>query len=57
MSIVTDRDVDIRLWIQSDDYTGPTKKGVRFSLLDDAWIQFKGLMKIVEEKRKKLQGT
>jgi len=55
--IVNNRDLDIRLWLDSDEYSGPTKKGVRFSLLDDAWIQFKGLMEIVNEKQKKLQGT
>ncbi len=35
--------------MNTDTYTGPTKRGVRFYLFDDNWIEFKKLLKKVDK--------
>lgn len=54
VSIVNDKTVDIRVWIETPKYSGPTKKGIRLSLLNDTWLEFKELMARVDKKRKEL---
>jgi len=44
LSIVDDEKLDIRIWIKTDDYSGPTKRGVRFFIEDGNWNEFKKLM-------------
>jgi len=43
--------IDIREYIQTDDYSGPTKKGVRFHT--ENWDAFYTLMKKVDKEIKK----
>lgn len=42
--------LDIRMWVESERYTGPTKKGIRIYLFDDIWTRFKELMEKVDKK-------
>ena len=54
VSIVDDEKVDLRIFLNTDSYKGPTKRGVRFYLFDDNWLEFKKLIdkvnKVYEEK-------
>jgi len=54
VSIVDDGKVDLRIFLNTDSYKGPTKRGVRFYLFDDNWLEFKKLIdkvnKVYEEK-------
>ena len=54
VKIVDDEYLDIRIWVDSERYTGPTKKGIYFSLSDGTWIQFKKLMERVNKKHEEL---
>jgi len=54
VSIVNDEYLNIRIWVESERYTGPTKKGIYFSLSDDTWVQFKELMEKVDKKHEEL---
>lgn len=54
VGIVNDEELDLRIWMDTEKYQGPTKRGVRFNLFDDTWIQFKELMKKVDTKHKEL---
>jgi len=49
VSIVDNEKLDIRVFVKSDSYTGPTKRGVRFYLLDDNWTEFKKLIDQVDK--------
>ncbi|MBA7493960.1 hypothetical protein ES702_04526 [subsurface metagenome] len=44
ISIVEDEKLDLRIWVKTDSYTGPTKRGVRLYLFDGIWEKFKELM-------------
>lgn len=46
--------VDIRMWVETEKYTGPTKKGIRLYLFDDIWTRFKKLMEKVDKEYEKL---
>lgn len=44
-SIVDDKKLDIRVRVDSEDYKGWTKRGIRFSLFEsENWKQFKELV-------------
>lgn len=53
VSMVDKRKIDIRIWMETDKYNGPTKRGVRFYLFDGNWDKFKKLVdkadKVYEE--------
>jgi len=49
LSIVDQEKLDIRIWIKTDSYDGPTKRGVRFYLFDDNWPEFKKLMEKMDK--------
>jgi len=49
VSIVDDEKVDLRIFLNTDSYKGPTKRGVRFYLLDDTWTEFKKLIDQVDK--------
>lgn len=53
VSVVDDERLDLRLWVKTDSYTGPTKRGRRF-LFDEIWEHFKGLMEAVDKVYKEL---
>ena len=48
-SIVDNEKLDLRIFVKTDSYTGVTKRGVRFYLLDDNWTEFIKLMKKVDK--------
>jgi len=44
ISMVDNEKLDIRIWIKTDEYSGSTKRGVRFYLFDGNWEEFKKLI-------------
>jgi len=49
VSIVDDEKVDLRIFLNTDSYKGPTKRGVRFYLFDNNWTEFKKLIDQVDK--------
>jgi len=49
VSIVDDEKVDLRVFLNTDSYKGPTKRGVRFYMFDDNWEKFKEIMEKVDK--------
>lgn len=43
-TLVDNEKLDIRIWIKTDEYSGPTKRGVRFFIEDGNWEEFKRLI-------------
>lgn len=41
--------LDLRIFVKTDSYTGATKRGVRFYLFDNNWIEFKQLINEVDK--------
>ncbi|GAH99999.1 unnamed protein product [marine sediment metagenome] len=54
VSIVDDEKVDLRIFLNTDSYKGPTKRGVRFYMFDDNWLEFMKLMEKVDRKYQEL---
>ena len=54
VSIVDDEKVDLRVFLNTDSYKGPTKRGVRFYIFDDNWPEFMKLMEKVDRKYQEL---
>ena len=48
-SLVDNEKLDLRIFIKSDSYTGATKRGFRFYLFDNNWIEFKELINKVDK--------
>lgn len=48
-SLVDNEKLDLRIFIKSDSYTGATKRGFRFYLFDNNWIEFKRLINKIDE--------
>ena len=48
-SLIDNEKLDIRIFVKTDSYTGATKKGFRFYLFDNNWIEFKKLIDRVDE--------
>ena len=44
VSIVDGEKLDLRVWVDSKNYKGWTKQGLRFYLFDDNWPEFMKLM-------------
>jgi len=40
-SIVDGEKLDLRIWVDSNNYKGRTKQGLRFYLFDEIWTEFK----------------
>ncbi len=40
-SLIDNEKLDLRIFVKSDSYTGATKRGVRFYLFDNNWIEFR----------------
>lgn len=53
-SIVDGEKLDLRIWIKTDNYSGPTKRGVRFYLFDGIWEKFNELMPKIDKVYKDL---
>ena len=43
-SLVDNEKLDLRIFVKSDNYTGATKRGFRFYLFDNNWIEFRKLI-------------
>jgi len=49
VSLVDNEKLDLRIWIDTEKYKGPTKKGLRFYLFDNNWTEFKRLIDRVDK--------
>ena len=47
-TIVGDERVDLRVWVETEKYQGPTKRGPRLYLFDGIWEEFKKLVDKVD---------
>ena len=43
-SIIDGEKLDLRIWVESNNYKGWTKQGLRLYLFDGIWEEFKELM-------------
>ena len=48
-SIVDGEKLDLRIWVDSNNYKGWTKQGLRFYLFDDNWPESKKLIDKVDK--------
>ncbi len=48
-SLIDKEKLDLRIFIKTDSYTGATKRGFRFYLFDNNWIEFKELINKVDK--------
>lgn len=48
-SLIDNEKLDIRIFVKTDNYTGATKKGFRFYLFDNNWIEFKNLIDKIDK--------
>ncbi len=48
-SLVDNEKLDLRIFVKSDSYTGATKRGFRFYLFDNNWIEFKELIDKIDK--------
>ena len=48
-SLIDKEKLDLRIFIKTDNYTGATKRGFRFYLFDNNWIEFKKLIEKVDK--------
>lgn len=49
ISLVDNEKLDLRVWMDTERYKGPTKRGVRFYLFDGIWEEFKKLVQKVNK--------
>lgn len=54
-TLVNREKLDLRLFLKTSGYSGPTKSGVRFYLFDGIWDEFKKLVEKVDREVKELQ--
>ena len=50
VNLIDKERLDIRVYIKSEAYTGPTKRGIRFFIFDGIWEKFYELMVKVNNK-------
>jgi len=43
-SLIDNEKLDLRIFVKTDSYTGATRRGFRFYLFDNNWIEFKKLI-------------
>ena len=48
-SIVDGEKLDLRIWVDNNNYKGWTRQGLRFYLFDDNWPEFKKLIDKVDK--------
>lgn len=53
--MVDDEKLDLRLFLKTNRYSGPTKSGVRFYLFNGIWDEFKKLIDKVDKEVKELE--
>lgn len=44
VNLIDGEKLDIRIWLNSERYSGPTKRGVRFYIHEGVWEEFYKLM-------------
>ena len=54
-TIVSDEKLDLRVFLHTGSYSGPTKRGIRFYLWDGIWDEFRKLMDKVDQEVKELE--
>ncbi len=54
-TLVGEEKLDLRVFVSTDNYKGPTKRGVRFYLFDGIWPEFKKLVEKVDKEVKELE--
>lgn len=54
-TLVGDEKLDLRVFLHTESYSGPTKRGVRFYLWDGIWPEFKKLIEKVDKEVKELE--
>ncbi len=54
-TIVSDEKLDLRVFLHTDSYSGPTKRGVRFYLFDGIWSEFLKLIEKVDREVRELE--
>jgi len=55
VTIINGEKLDLRIWVETDRYLGPTKRGLRFYLFDGIWEEFKKLVEKVDKEVGKLE--
>ena len=48
-TLIDNEKLDLRIFVNSESYSGPTKRGIRFYLFDDNWQEFKRLIQRIEK--------
>lgn len=48
-AIIDNENLDLRIFIKTDSYTGATKRGFRFYLFDNNWPAFKRLVQKIDK--------
>ena len=48
-SLIDNEKLDLRIFVKTDSYTGATRRGFRFYLFDNNWIEFKKLINKVDK--------
>jgi len=54
-TIVGNEKLDLRVFVNTDSYKGPTKRGLRFYLFDGIWDEFEKLIDKVDKEVKDLE--
>lgn len=54
-TLVDGEKLDLRVYVNTDSYSGPTKRGVRFYLFDGIWDEFKKLVEKVDREIEELR--
>ena len=54
LTLVDEEKLDIRIWMDTQRYKGPTKRGVRFYIYDDIWPKVFELFKTFNQEYEKL---
>ena len=48
-TLVDNEKLDLRIWIDTEKYKGPTKRGLRFYLFDGNWEEFMDLVQKIKK--------
>jgi len=54
LTLIDSEKLDLRIWLDTQRYKGPTKRGVRFYLYDGIWERVFGLFKAFNEEFEKI---
>ena len=49
VTLVDNEKLDLRIWIDTGKYKGPTKRGLRFYLFDGNWEEFMDLVQKINK--------